>query len=149
MLILNALKMQQSPPGAMVPECWRLPPDRALTLRPDVAGVLQVSQGRVWVTTDGPHQGPANDWGDRVLQRGEQLQLQPGQQVVLEAYGDAVNAPAFFCWEPAETHPATAAAPTLSGGWRLARAVARLGELLSWLVPGRGRVLCGWEANQP
>jgi hypothetical protein len=61
----SALKLQQSSLGGVLPECWKLVPDRAVTLQPDGAGVLRVSQGRVWVTSEGPHQGPANDWGDR------------------------------------------------------------------------------------
>ncbi len=101
-----ALKLQQSPLGAVLPECWKLVPERAVTLHPDGAGILRISGGRVWATVDGPHHGPANDWGDVVLRSGEQLQLLPGQQVVVEAYGEAVNEPAYFSWEPAPTAPA-------------------------------------------
>ncbi|MBL8336697.1 MAG: DUF2917 domain-containing protein [Rhodoferax sp.] len=147
MVLRNALNFQQSPLGGMLPEYWKLVPDRAVTLCPDGAGVLEVSQGRVWVTTQGPHQGPANDWGDRVLRRGEQLHLAPGQQVVLEAYGEAVNEAAFFHWEPAGAAPSRAPAV----GWLrwLRLGAARAGELLLWLVPGRGRVLSALESNQP
>jgi hypothetical protein len=121
----------------------------------------------VWATVDGPHQGPANDWGDVVLHSGEQLQLLPGQQVVVEVYGEAVNEAAFFSWEPSPAGPPSVAGapprwgdalarPMLSGGqsvpWLLAavaRGLARLGSVLSWLVPGRGRVLSPLEFNQP
>ena len=167
MVSQKSLKLQQSPLGALAPECWKLVPDRALTLRADTAGVLRVSQGRVWVTADGPHQGPANDWGDVVLHSGEQLLLQPGRQVVVEAYGDAVNAAAFFSWEPSPAggrrHTRTSAPwgdalarPQLlpgHGGQLLLSAVGgglvRLGRLLSWLVQGRGRALSPMEFNQP
>ena len=170
MVSQNTLKMQQSPLGALAPECWKLVPDRALTLRADTAGVLRVSQGRVWVTADGPHQGPANDWGDVVLRSGEQLLLQPGRQVVVEAYGEAVNQAAFFSWEPSPPRQGSRrtavvasvpwgdalARPLLSRGrggsdWlsALGSGLMRLGRVLSWLVPGRGRVLSPMESNQP
>ncbi|MBP6852978.1 MAG: DUF2917 domain-containing protein [Rhodoferax sp.] len=162
-----ALKLQQSPLGAVLPECWKLVPERAVTLHPDGAGILRISGGRVWATVDGPHHGPANDWGDVVLRSGEQLQLLPGQQVVVEAYGEAVNEPAYFSWEPAPTVPAQhgfvpspwgdalarpmlrfdLALPTLLAG--VARGLAWLGNLLHWLVQGRGRVLSPMEFNQP
>ena len=158
-----ALKLQQSPLGAVLPECWKLVPERAVTLHPDGAGILRISGGRVWATVDGPHHGPANDWGDVVLRSGEQLQLLPGQQVVVEAYGE----PAYFSWEPAPTVPAQhgfvpspwgdalarpmlrfdLALPTLLAG--VARGLAWLGNLLHWLVQGRGRVLSPMEFNQP
>jgi len=162
-----ALKSQQSPLGAVLPECWKLVPERAVTLHPDGAGVLRISRGRVWATVAGPHQGPANDWGDVVLRCGEQLQLLPGQRVVVEAYGEAVNEAAYFSWEPARVVPAQAgfvpspwgdalarpmlrfdvAVPTLAAG--VTRGLARLGNLLQWLVQGRGRVLSPMEFNQP
>lgn len=50
---------------------------------------LYVTQGRVWVTLDGPHCGAANNLGDVVLQAGERLTLQRGQGLVVESWGDA------------------------------------------------------------
>ena len=163
----SSLKLQQSPLGGVLPECWKLVPDRAVTLLPDGAGVLRVSRGRVWATLNGPHQGPANDWGDVVLRGGEQLKLLPGQQLVVEVYGEAVNEPAYFSWEPsraasAEAGPAASpwgdplARPLLPASNylpRLAgsagRLLGRVGKLLLWLVPGRGRALSPMEFNQP
>lgn len=164
----KSLVLQQSSLGSVAPECWKLVPDRALTLRADTAGVLRVSQGRVWVTADGPHQGPANDWGDVVLHSGEQLLLQPGRQVVVEAYGEAVNAPAFFSWEPSPQVRRSRIRDAVSWGDMPARPqlppvcsgsvppsapafglIRRLGCILSWLVQGRGRVLSPLEFNQP
>lgn len=163
----SALKLQQSPLGAVLPECWKLVPERAVTLHPDAAGTLRVSRGSVWATLEGPHHGPANDWGDVVLRSGEQLRLQPGQQVVVEVYGDAVNEPAYFSWEPAPVVPAQAAFVPSPWGDALARPLQRidqalpvlaagiagalrwLGGLLHWLVQGRGRVLSPMEFNQP
>ena len=170
MVSRKMLNLQQSTLGPLVPECWKLAPDRALTLRADTSGVLRVSQGRVWVTADGPHQGPANDWGDVVLLSGEQLLLQPGRQVVVEAYGEAVNQAAFFSWEPSPPRQGihriavvaavpwgdALARPLLSRGqndsdWLsvLGSGLMRLGRVLSWLVAGRGRVLSPMESNQP
>lgn len=82
------------------PGCWRLAPAAALTVAPRQAGSLRVTEGRVWATLDGPHRGPANDWGDLVLRSGQALQLRPGQQIVLEAFGEVPDAPAAFRWEP-------------------------------------------------
>jgi hypothetical protein len=164
MVSQKSLKLQQSPLGGVLPECWRLVPDRAVTLHPHGAGVLRVSQGRVWVTSEGPHQGPANDWGDVVLRRGEQLRLQHGQQVVVEAYGEAVNADAFFSWEPLPVEGQGERVPSggpwgdvlarpalgLPGAWPgLGQLLTRLGGMLLWLVQGRGRPLSALEFNQP
>ena len=163
----NALKLQQCPLGSGIPECWKLVPDRALTLLPDAAGVIRVSRGRVWATLEGPHHGPANDWGDVVLRSGEHLQLLAGQQVVVEVYGQAVNEAAYFSWEPAHPSPAQdgfsaspwgdpLARPVAQAGnplSRLARpvvqAMVRIGNGLQWLVQGRGRALSPMEFNQP
>lgn len=167
MVSQKSLMLQQSPLGTLVPEYWKLVPDRALTLRADTAGVLRVSQGRVWITGEGPHQGPANDWGDVVLCGGEQLVLQPGRQVVVEAYGEAVNEAAFFSWEPAPSGSRSHTVAAVPWGDMLARpripagrgalalwsamvgGLVRLGSLASWLVQGRGRVLSPMEFNQP
>ena len=96
----NATLCQAATDTAAVPGFWKLAPERAVTLNPGEAGVLRDAQGQVWVTLDGPHQGPANDWGDMVLNPGEQLRLMPGQHAVVESFGDAVNEPVYFSWEP-------------------------------------------------
>ena len=79
---------------------WTLPSTRAVTLGAASDGFLQVAQGTVWATFDGPHQGPANDWGDQVLVCGTRIHLMAGQQVVLEPYQHAANEAARFSWEP-------------------------------------------------
>ena len=167
MIANSALKLQQSPLGASLAGFWELAPDHAVTLNPDQAGVLRIAKGRVWATLDGPHHGPANDWGDLVLRGGEQLRLMPGQQVVVEAYGDAVNEPAYFSWEPASALPQPV--PSAESGWSdalarppveldggitatmhaLRRLMARLGDGFEYLVAGKGRVLSPLESNQP
>lgn len=167
MVAHNTLKLQQSQDGVSRPGYWKLAPERAVTLDPTEAGVLRVAQGQVWATLDGPHQGPANDWGDLVLHSGEQLKLMPGQHVVVEPFGDAVNEPAYFSWEPSTA--LSKGLPTDESGWRDALAqptvkpddeilatVRRVGRLLSklvgfvkYLVAGKGRVLSPLESNQP
>ncbi len=167
MVANSALKLQQSTDGVALPGFWKLAPERAVTLNPGEAGVLRIAQGHVWVTLDGPHHGPANDWGDVVLHPGEQLRLMPGQHVVVEPFGDAVNEPVYFSWEPvaARLQPV----PTEESGWRdvlarptlqgddeimisvraFARMLTGLAGYLQYFVAGKGRVLTGLEANQP
>ena len=102
MTSLTALKLQQSAATA-VPGCWTLNPGRAMTLQPRQAGVLRVSGGQVWATLDGPHAGPANDWGDLFLVEGEHLDLRRGQRLVIEPTAnsaDHLSAPACVEWEP-------------------------------------------------
>ncbi len=167
MVSTNALKLQQSPFDAVVPGSWQLVPDRAVTLLPGQPGVLRVDQGRVWATLNGPHQGPANDWGDVVLGCGQQLQLLPGQNVVVEAYTHAVNEPVYFSWEPSQAPPAGDATthpvwldplarplidlqPELARWARLlAGWMGKAASLPQWFVAGRGRVLSPLEFNQP
>ena len=138
----SALKLQQSQAANAGHGSWKLQPAHALTLGSEAGGLLVVECGEVWATRDGPPPGPANDWGDQVLHRGDQLQLMPGQHVVLEVFGAAANESAFLCWAPA------------SNGTRdlfgvLASWTATLGNALSWLIAGRGQVLSPLQGNQP
>ena len=164
----SSLRMQQSQDQGWSAGYWRLAPERAFTVRPEEAGVLRVAHGRLWATLHGPHTGPANDWGDVVLRSGQEIALLPGQQLVVEPLGDAVNEPAFFSWEPRQPS-ARAASPADWSAWcdPLARpqldSVGPLGLLLPiiaglvrglaafvpLLVAGRGRVLSQFESNQP
>src|SRR5437899_241257 len=82
-----------------LPGTWKLPAGRALTLQPLEAGRLKVAHGQLWATYDGPHRGPLNDLGDRIVGAGEELKLRAGQRLVIEPWnGDAA---AYFSWEPA------------------------------------------------
>ena len=138
----SALKLQQSDATVATHGSWKLQPTLALTLGSEAGGLLVVEGGNVWATLDGPHQGPANDWGDRVLHRGDQLQLMPGQHVVLEVFGAAANEAAYVCWAPVSD-----GRDDLFGV--LARWTAALGNALSWLIPGRGAVVPPLQGNQP
>ena len=167
MIANNTLTLQQYQDGFPLPGFWKLAPERAVTLSPTEAGILRIAQGQVWATLNGPHHGPANDWGDVVLHSGEQLQLMPGQRVVVEPFGDAVNEPAYFSWEPT-TVPVQwvpvnelgwSDAPVLRSrpiGYRItamarvsAKRLYRLTGLLRYFVAGKGRVLSPFESNQP
>lgn len=114
----SALFSQQSSLDQQLPGCWKLGAGRAVTLKPREDGVLRIAHGSVWVTLDGPHNGPANDWGDHVLATGQSITLQAGQRVVLEPWGDQAGAPAYFSWDPM---PAVVRAPVrLVSQWQLA-----------------------------
>ncbi len=86
---------------------WKLGADRAMTLHCFDAATLRVTQGRLWVTVDGPHSGPANSQGDVVLSAGERLHLRAGQRVVIESWSDCHRergaGTAYFTWEPDHT----------------------------------------------
>lgn len=63
-----------------------LEPHQAVTLRSALPGVMRVVHGRVWATFDGPHSGPANNLGDRVLREGDELQFRADQRLVIEPW---------------------------------------------------------------
>ena len=94
---------------APMPGTWTLAPGRAMTLSPREPGLLEVVYGEVWATFDGPHSGPLNDWGDRVVRAGDRLWLKAGQKLVVESWRK--DAPAFFNWDPAQSAAAVSRAP--------------------------------------
>ncbi len=83
---------------------WKLGADRAMTLHCHQAATLRVTQGRLWATVDGPHQGAPNNLGDVVLNAGERLHLRAGQRLVIESWSgchlDRGAGTAYFTWEP-------------------------------------------------
>ena len=84
-----ALKSQQcsNPLRRLGPAgSWVLPAGCAITLDVSDESALAITQGRIWATFDGPHQGPANDLGDVILAAGERLALHAGQRVVIEPW---------------------------------------------------------------
>lgn len=98
---------QQSLSCAALAGTWKLGAGCAITLQPGEAGVLKVAHGQLWVTLDGPHRGPLNDLGDRVMGTGDQLRLSPGERLVIEPWGGGTSA--YFGWDPL---PATVASPS-------------------------------------
>lgn len=84
--------------AAVRPGAWLLAPRTALTLQPASTGRLQVWDGGLWATFDGPHDGPANDRGDRLLQPGDALTLRAGERLVIERL--EATTPARFTWDP-------------------------------------------------
>jgi hypothetical protein len=81
-----------------LPGTWKLAPGRAITLEPRDVGILKVAHGRLWVTFEGPHRGRLNESGDHFLAVGEQIRLEPGQRLVVEAWNE--HCPAYFSWDP-------------------------------------------------
>ena len=86
---------------------WVLPAGCAITLDVADESALAITQGRVWATFDGPHQGPANDLGDVILAAGERLALHAGQRVVIEPWSSGgapcASQSAYFSLEHAAT----------------------------------------------
>ncbi|MDH4418201.1 MAG: DUF2917 domain-containing protein [Acidovorax sp.] len=98
----NVLESQQSVQavlaGRSAAGCWKLTPGRALSLHPRERGVLEIAQGRVWLTLSGalPSHQPADlpaDWVpgvvDHLLQPGDCLDIAAGQHVVMESWSPA------------------------------------------------------------
>jgi hypothetical protein len=83
--------------------CGKLAARQALSCRPRTAGVLRMTQGRLWLTLDGPHHGPANAWGDHVLCAGQSMTLGAGQRWVVETWPVADGMASQFEWLPAPT----------------------------------------------
>jgi hypothetical protein len=98
--------MAMPPITALTPRCaepalpgtWKLAAGKAITLEPRDSGILKIAHGRLWVTFEGPHHGRLNESGDHVMGVGEQLQLKPGQRIVLEPWNE--GCPAYFSWDP-------------------------------------------------
>jgi hypothetical protein len=76
---------------------------QSLSFRPRTAGVLRITQGRLWLTLDGPHRGTANAWGDHVLYAGQSMALRAGQRGVVEAWPVTEGSVSQFEWLPAPT----------------------------------------------
>ena len=98
---LSKRNAHQSVRSSVASRCQMLEPGRALTLQAQQTGWLRVRDGRVWVTLEGPHAGPANDRGDWFLSAGDELALLVGQRVVMESSGATANVPASYEWVPA------------------------------------------------
>ena len=79
---------------------WSLPHGQASSLRPRQDAALQVAEGHLWITFDGPHSGHGNQLGDHFLSQGEQLLVRAGQRLVVEALGRRGAPPARLQWAP-------------------------------------------------
>ncbi|KJA11244.1 hypothetical protein RP29_07065 [Acidovorax temperans] len=115
--------------------CWRLPPGRALSLKPRESGVLRIAQGRVWLTGAAPAQ-------DLVLQAGDALAVAVGQHLVLEPWGwpGECDAPVLFQWSHVAPQPHRHRARTRAArDWELG-VVQPLQELVRGLA-GAGRAV--------
>jgi len=114
---------------AVETRCWQLPPGRVLSFQADKTMVLQVAQGRVWATLDGPHTGAANDLGDVVLQSGERFTLEPGQCILVESWSKSSGTVgARLVWSRV---PREDVARSVFGTW--------LAQALGLLLPRGGR----------
>ena len=114
-------------PAASLAGCWKLEARHALSLRPRQPGVLEIAQGRAWVTLTGAAQAlPA----DHVLHAGDRLSLRPGQHAVVEAWGP---------------HGAADAAGVLAFRWDCALPVAGSVASDSARAEGAAAVVVCWD----
>jgi hypothetical protein len=102
MLSRPVLESQQSAmapvAGRVLAGSWKLEAGRAITLNPRERSVLEISQGRVWLSVGAAPGQPGQVTEDIVLDRGQTLAIEPGQQVVMESWylrGGAPKAVAF------------------------------------------------------
>lgn len=145
LLPATALTPCDSPSAPRLPGTWKLGAGRAVTIAPREAGILKVAHGSVWATFDGPHARSGRVSGDHFLSAGEQLRVQRGQRVVIEAWNRSL--PAYFSWDPM---PAVARRPVPAR----AAVLQPLADLRLALVFGTrafGRLLAGlgqlaWQA---
>ena len=131
--------------------CWKLAAGRALSLHPLERGVVEVVDGRVWLTLRAaPGAGQPGRAADVVLQAGDRLAIAAGQHAVLEAWSP-VEAPvgaAFDWWAEPEAEAAPAA------GWRSAALRAQWeGSVVQPLrdlgrALGQGGRAVGWAGAQ-
>lgn len=119
----NVLESQQSvhagTAGRSVAGCWKLPASRALSLHPRTPGVLQIAQGRVWLTLAGaPSAARPPAEADQVLRAGESIAIAAGQHVVIEAWALQGASPdgVAFEWKAA-AQAAAAQAPRPGAEW--------------------------------
>ncbi len=140
----NVLESQQSVQAAVAGRpaagCWKLTPGRALSLHPRQHSMLEIAQGRVWVTVSGsPLAGAPSRDADQVLQAGDRLSVAAGQHLVMEAWSLPGGAPAqgaAFCWEGAAATVATRqAAARATPEWECG-VVQPLRDLLQALAQG-------------
>ena len=157
----NVLKLQQSVQASQA-VCaaaggWKLAAGEAVTLRAHTPGVLEIAQGRVWLTLGGSLANLPGTAADHVLQAGERLAVAPGQHVVMEAWNPQGSAEAVaFRWDAltasALTRPASQAArdwecgvvqPLRDLGQALGQGGRALGTALAGVAGAGGRFAAG------
>ena len=117
---------------------WELQPGRALTLRPRAGGVLRVAHGRLWVTLDGPHHGPPDNHGDRIVSAGAELVVDAGKRLVMEPW-NTDGAATRFGWDPLPVALKVPVPPLpQQAGQRLAHVTVPLADLRLALTFGAG-----------
>lgn len=171
----TVLPSQPAEPGARADGLatagsWKVAPGRAISLRPRQRGVLEIAQGRAWVTIRSHRRWPGrgrdagSDW---VLQPGDRLVIEPGQHAVVEAWGGAPQgaleaaeamafrwdiAPATSVWASAASHRCADAAvewrdavvqPLHDLGQALAQGGRAVGRAVADAAAASGRLLWG------
>ena len=144
----HVLESQQSAPHAQpgrmaAAGCWKLAPGRALSLQPRQHGVLEIAQGRVWVTLSGSTPAAAAECPvDHVLEAGGRLAVAAGQHLVMEAWCHP-GAPAggvAFDWT-VQAALADALAPSRGAQWErtVVQPLRELGQALGQGAGALGR----------
>ena len=131
--ILESQQSVQAPrAGRTAAGCWKLTAGTALSLHPRQRGVLEVAQGRVWLTASGS--------ADYVLLAGERWVVEAGQHVVLEAWSPAgaASEPVAFRWD-------VAAAPLAAAEWEqgVAQPLRDLLQAVADALAAGGRLAAG------
>jgi hypothetical protein len=136
----------QSLSAGALPAGWKLDAGRALSLRPRGAGVLRVTQGRLWVTLDSLR-GDVQASGDLFLVPGRGLVVQAGQRLVIESSDTDRQAAAHFSLDPLG-QPQARALHHATGRWQVAVAqpVRDLGLALGQAGAALGRLAQGLAA---
>ena len=131
--------------ATVFPGTWQLTAGHAMTLRPREAGQFAVAHGSVWVTRGGPHPGPLNAQGDRVLQPGEKLALRRGERLVIEAVDRHQGA--YFRWDPLPAAPPVRPADLVQPAVDLRRAAALGAGAAGRLFGALAGLAWGWVAG--
>lgn len=147
---------------------WTMSKGQAQTIRPQTAGLLRATSGRVWATRGTSATSPQLRWcpdmepGDIFLRPGATLRVEAGQTVVIESWPSHGNTHSRLEWEAMEPsarsshwhHAVVQPAGEMVQGWvLLARAFGRLVKGLAgyseYLVAGRGKVQTCLDSNAP
>lgn len=154
----NVLESQQSVhaelAGRTAAGCWKLASRQALSLRPQEHSVLEIAQGRAWVTLSGTaaHGVPMTPV-DHMLQPGDRLAVLAGQHLVMEAWSHPHSDGAVaFRWDAAPVPAGAPAASRAECDWEcgvvlplrdLLRALGQGGRAAVGVVGAAGRFVAG------